>query len=168
MLIKDEPYVSAMLTSPEKYKRDQRRWKVNPARGDKITYTHLNRPEFVLLGKKIRFRWKSKDWQLRLMARATFMRDLLPKWHQREKDFRDWFIKLVNDFKWQTDSEYDRWLAALRTPEPVTGYREVRYPKMEAARAKAEAILSQTDDTPPNKPEVVVNLSDRIIEQTTA
>ncbi len=27
---------------------------VNPANGDKITYLHLNRPEFVIGGKKIR------------------------------------------------------------------------------------------------------------------
>ncbi len=49
MLIKDEVYVAAMLTSPEKYRKDRRRYNVNPSRGDKITYRHHNRPEFVHL-----------------------------------------------------------------------------------------------------------------------
>jgi len=32
----------------------------------------------------------------------------------------------------------------LRTPEEVTGYREVRYPKMDRARQKAEELFSQS------------------------
>mgnify|MGYP006272074555 CR=1 FL=1 len=166
MLIKDEPYVAAMLTSPEKYKRDQRRYKVNPARGDKIAYEHYNRPEFDVFGKKIAFRWKSKDWQLRLMARARWLRELMPKWHQREREYRDWFETIVDRLQWQNDAEYRKWERVLRTPEPVTGFREVRYPKMEAARAKAEALLSESYDepTPPGEPRITVSLSDRILE----
>ena len=166
MLIKDEPYVAAMLTSPEKYKRDQRRWKVNPARGDKVTYLHHNRPEFVLFGKKIRFRWKSTDWQLRLMSGMGFLRSWFPKWHERERAFRDWYIDLVNQLKWDDEAQYQRWLAALSSPEPVTGYREVRYPKMQAAMAKAKAALEATRSTTDGsgKPPVVVTLTDRIIE----
>ena len=100
MLIKDEVYVSAMLTSPEKYKRDMRRFNVNPARGDKIIYRHLNRPEFVLFGRKFRFNWKAADWQLRMMARAKWLRKLLPQWHVKERQFRDWYETLVDRAAW--------------------------------------------------------------------
>ena len=55
MLIKDEVYVSALLTSPEKYRRDRKRFNVIPERGDKITYRHHNRPEFDIFGRRIRF-----------------------------------------------------------------------------------------------------------------
>ena len=166
MLIKDEPYVAAMLTSPEKYKRDQRRWKVNPARGDKITYKHHNRPEFTLFGKTIRFHWKSRDWQLRLMAQCRFLRDLLPGWHVREREFRDWFENLVDRYNGERGDDYDRWLAVLKTPEPVTGYREIRYPKMERAKSMAEHLLSGSLDVPAaTDPKVVVSLSDQILDE---
>ena len=42
------------------------------------------------------------------------------------------------------------WLEILRSPEPVTGYREVRYPKQEAAMQKVtelqHALASGTVD----------------------
>ncbi|MDH3583785.1 MAG: 2-oxoacid:acceptor oxidoreductase family protein, partial [Phycisphaerae bacterium] len=142
MLIKDEVYVSGLLTSPEKYKRDQRRLKVNPARGDRITYRHHNRPEFVLFGRRIRFQWRSRDWQLKLMGRCRWLRSILPAWHRREREFRDWYDGLLDRAAWADDGQYRQWLAALKTVEEVRGYREVRYPKMEAARARTEAILS--------------------------
>lgn len=147
MLIKDEIYVSALLTSPEKYKRDRRRFNVNPERGDKIVYKHHNRPEFVVLGKKIRFEWKSKDWQLRIMAGMRPVRKYLPGWHQHECDFRDWYENLLDIYDYTSPKDYERWLAILSVPEPVTGYREVRYPKMEAARKKAQRLLDMDPES---------------------
>ena len=41
MLIKDEIYVAALSTSPEKYKRDRRRFGVNPANGDRLSLIHI-------------------------------------------------------------------------------------------------------------------------------
>lgn len=170
MLIKDEPYVAAMLTSPEKYKRDQRRWKINESRGDKVTYRHFNRPEFVLFGKRIKFNWRSKDWELRMMAGATFLRKLLPQWHRAERGFRDWYTTLVDRFEWQSEGDYAKWEQILRCPETVTGYREVRYPKMDAARARAERLLAENYDDAhpptdtPREPRITISLSDRIVQ----
>ncbi len=145
MLIKDEVYVSALLTNPEKYKRDMRRFNANAARGDKLTYRHYNRPEFTILGHRVRFSWKSRDWQLRLMARMGFARKLLPGWHKREHLFRDWYAEVVDRLEVQSASDpknYQRWLAIVQAPRAVTGYREVRYPKMETARRYADRILA--------------------------
>jgi indolepyruvate ferredoxin oxidoreductase len=167
MLIKDEPYVAAMLTSPEKYKRDQRRWKVNPARGDRIVYRHHNRPEFEILGRKIQFRWRSRDWQLRLMAGATWLRKLMPRWHRREREFRDWYAGVVDSLSWSDGRSYDKWVRVLKAPEPVTGFREVRYPKMEAARAGADALLSGRDagdGKGPGRPTIHISLSDQVVQ----
>jgi indolepyruvate ferredoxin oxidoreductase len=145
MLIKDEVYTAALLTNPEKYKRDRRRFNVNPERGDRIIYKHHNRPEFEVFGKNVRFEWKSRDWQLRLMSQMRFLRNLLPKWHRREREFRDWYEGLVEKFVatgYKSPRDYQRWLAILSVPEPVTGFREVRYPKMEAAKLRAEKLLA--------------------------
>ncbi len=141
MLIKDEVFVAALLTNPEKYRRDRRRFNVNPKNGDRIIYRHHNRPEFDLIGHKFRFEWKSRDWQLRLMAKMGFMRKVLPGWHHRERAFRDWYIGLVSKLDWTSDRDYLRWLAIMNLPEAVTGYREVRYPKMQAAVERADQLM---------------------------
>jgi len=142
MLIKDEVYVSAMLTSPEKYRRDRRRFNVNPDRGDKIIYKHHNRPEFEILGRKVRFQWTASDWQLRIMSGCGFLRKWLPGWHTKEKAFRDWYISVVDQLEWSGENDYARWVAILTAPQSVTGYREVRYPKQDVARRRAEQLLT--------------------------
>jgi len=147
MAIKDEIYVADLLTREEKYERDARRYGVDPSRGDRIVYRHINRPRFELgsiLGIKIpviEFDFHARDWQLRLMRRAKFLRRLLPKWHAQEKAFRDWYLQLIQNFGYQNKEQYHLWLDILRCPDAVTGYREVRYPKMEAARRKVGGWL---------------------------
>ena len=146
MLIKDEVYVASMLTSPEKYKRDRRRFNVNPERGDRIIYKHHNQPEIPIFGFVLRWEWKSRDWHLRLMSACGFLRNL-PRWHQREIAFRDWYDQLLDQIQFSDENDYRRWLAILSTPQTVTGYREVRYPKMDAARKRVQNWLDQ--DAPP-------------------
>jgi indolepyruvate ferredoxin oxidoreductase len=143
MMIKDEVYVSMMYTSPEKYKRDRRRFNVNPANGDKITYLHLNRPEFDIAGRKVRFHWKGRDWQYRVMRHCRWLRNILPQWHVKEKGFREWYTKLVDTCDLHAPHDvghYNLWLEILKSPEPVTGYREVRYPKQETAMQKVAEL----------------------------
>ncbi len=146
MLIKDEVYVASLLTSPEKYRRDRKRYNVIPERGDKITYRHHNRPEFDIFGRRVRFEWKSTDWQLRIMSSCAFLRKVLPGWHERERNFRDWYMQLVDQIDFQGDNDYARWAAILSTPQNVTGYREVRYPKQDAARKLSERLLAMDPD----------------------
>ncbi len=177
MLIKDELYCAALYTSPEKYKSDRRRFNVNPANGDHIVYRHHNRPEFNLFGIPIRFEWKSRDWQLKLLSHLKIMRRLMPKWHKREKEFRDWYESLVDQLDWSAEQgprPYERWVAILNVVEPVTGFREIRYPKMETARAQAEQLLdtdpalfeppsarpaAELEDDGPTMPLPVVNIT---------
>lgn len=153
MLIKDEPYVAALLTSPEKYKRDRRRYNVNTAAGDRMVYRHFNQPEITLFGRALRLPpIKTRDWQLRLVARARFLRKLFFP-HKAECAFRDWYMGLVDRFEWNGDRDYTRWLSALSAPSDVTGYREIRYPKMLAARRRADGFLaSRPEDFEPHVP----------------
>ena len=147
MAIKDEVYVADLLTREEKYERDAKRYGVDRARGDRILYHHINRPRFELgtiLGLKIpiiEFDFHARDWQLRLMRRAKILRRLMPQWHAEEKAFRDWYLQLIQSFGYQNKEQYNLWLDILRAPDAVTGYREVRYPKMDAARKKVREWL---------------------------
>ena len=143
MAIKDEVYVAHLLTSEEKLRRDRARYDVDPERGDQIHYRHLNRPEFNILG--IRFAWdmKTRDWMLRLMRRQRWLRRVLPQWHAKEKDFREWYRKSAQEAAYylnQPDA-YERVVELLNLPEAVTGYREVRYPKITEARTQANALM---------------------------
>ena len=135
-----------MLTSPEKYRADRRRWNVNPANGDRIVYRHHNKPEFDLFGRKFRFEWKSEDWQLRIASSCGWLRKLLPTWHKNEKRHRDHYQRLVDLFDYTSERDYQRWVEILQTPEAVTGYREVRYPKIEVAIEKADRLLKMSPD----------------------
>jgi indolepyruvate ferredoxin oxidoreductase len=143
MAIKDEVYVAHLLTSVEKRRRDRARHHVDPARGDRICYRHLNRPQVTLLGRDLAWNMKTRDWMLYLVKQMRWLRRLLPEWHRQEKEFRDWYVGLVSQIARSAaePAQYDTLLRILRLPETVTGYREIRYPKMAAARAQAEAWL---------------------------
>jgi indolepyruvate ferredoxin oxidoreductase len=148
MAIKDEVYVAWLLSSEEKYERDRERYNVHPELGDKLIHRHLNRPEFVIAGRTIRFKMRTRPWLLRLMRRAKFLRRLMPAWHAKEKEFRDWYFDLADQFVAPHGAEaYATWLKVLRLPEEATGYREVRYPRMAKARERAEELLAGLGET---------------------
>ena len=142
MLIKDEIYVSHLLTSQEKLQRDKERYGVDESNGDSIKYLHLNRPHFRIMGIDLEGEMSTRNWQLSLMKRMKFLRRWLSQWHSIEKSFRDWYVSAVVDTFEPTDTEsYEKHVNALETPEEVRGYREVRYPKMEIAKEKVEKLI---------------------------
>ena len=144
MLIKDEVYVAHLLTSEEKLERDKELYKVDTKNGDTITYIHLNRPHFTVMGIDFETDVDTRNWQLNLMKRMKFLRRWLPEWHAEEKAFREWYITRVIDTFAPTDAEaYKRHLQALECVEEVRGYREIRYPKMEIARQTVENLLKK-------------------------
>lgn len=147
MLIKDEVWVAHLLTNPEKIERDRERYSVDPARGDSISYRHINRPRFEFGRFFIEFDIRTRNWQLNIMKRMKFLRHLLPDWHRTEKEFRDWYSREVGAFDPTNAAEYDAWLSVLRCPEQVSGYRHIRHPKQESARRAAEATLAQIGAT---------------------
>jgi len=145
MLIKDEVYVAHLLTSEEKLARDRERYDVDESRGDRLTYSHINRPRFDIGRFKIEFDIRTHNWQLNIMKRLKFLRRILPAWHRPEKDFREWYAKLLSQFEFHGEMEYQLWLEVLNAPEPVTGYRHIRHPKQDRARQEAEATLARID-----------------------
>jgi indolepyruvate ferredoxin oxidoreductase len=143
MAIKDEVYVAWLLSSEEKYEADRDRYNVRPELGDRMILRHLNRPEFTLGSRTLRFKLKTRPWMLRLMRRGKFLRRLLPNWHARERAFRAWYFDLADQFAAPGDAaSYATWLKILRLPEEATGYREVRYPRMALAQKRGEELLA--------------------------
>jgi indolepyruvate ferredoxin oxidoreductase len=67
---------------------------------------------------------------------------MLPAWHRRERAFRDWYedevVGAVCDGRLAGPAAEE----ALRLPESVTGFREIRYPKEDAAYARLSELLS--------------------------
>ncbi|MDD2707034.1 MAG: hypothetical protein PHV34_03420 [Verrucomicrobiae bacterium] len=141
MLIKDEIYVAHLLTSEEKLERDRRRYGVDPARGDRLRYVHINRPHFEFGPVNLQFDLHTYNWQLGLVKRCRFLRRWAG-WHPQERDFRDWYMGLLPHFRYGRSGEYGTWLSILRCPEEVRGYAEVRRPKQEEARRQAELALA--------------------------
>jgi indolepyruvate ferredoxin oxidoreductase len=140
MLIKDEPYVAYLLTRYEKKVRDIAKYGVDEANGDRIIYRHHTSPEFNVGKYRLRFKITTSDWQLNLVRQAKWLRKL-PGWHKREVAFRDWYVGLLERVS-LSDANYDQAVRVLKCAEPVTGYREVRYPKMDAAREQVERELT--------------------------
>ena len=150
MLIKDEIYVSYLLTREEKKQRDIAKYGVDVSNGDRIIYRHHTSPEFNLGRHRVRLRITTRDWHLKLVSHLKWARKL-PGWHKRENAFRDWYIALIDRVNLANDAGYGLALRVLNCPREVTGYREVRYPKQDRVREQIEAEL-----TPPPKVEADV------------
>jgi indolepyruvate ferredoxin oxidoreductase len=162
MAIKDEIYTPLLLTDEEKLERDKIRYNVDEKNGDRIKYVHLNRPEFEVFGKQVRFnlpKWLAHNWLMNMFKHARFTRGLLARWgwHKKEMGFRDWYSDDVIGFFLKTAGKnYELALRALRViNDPyrpgefaVTGFREVIYPKMEKAKREFEQIISSNPPLP--------------------
>jgi len=141
MAYKDEIYVAHLATSEEKRRRDHARYNIDPGRGDRIGYKHIMRPHFQVFGLDLRFDLSPPVWILKLMRRMTFLRKLLPAWHSEEKAYRDWFADLVRKFEVTDTGRYAAYVRVFKLPDQVRGYREVIWPKMQAAMLTAEYLL---------------------------
>ncbi|HZL37829.1 MAG TPA: DUF6537 domain-containing protein [Tepidisphaeraceae bacterium] len=140
MLIKDEPYVSYLLTRYEKKQRDIAKYGVDVSNGDRIAYKHHTRPEFNLGKHRIRIPITTRDWHLQIVQHMKWWRKL-PGWHRNETQFRDWYVSLLERINLNTDAGYQQAVRVLKCPEGATGYREVRYPKQDAIRGAIESEL---------------------------
>ncbi|GMU22763.1 MAG: indolepyruvate ferredoxin oxidoreductase [Phycisphaerae bacterium] len=138
MLVKDEFYVAHLLTSYEKRRRDRQRYNVNPARGDRIRYRRTFHPRFF--GKQVDVR--IPHWMLYVIRNFRFLRPVLPGYHREDKQLLQWYERVVDDFAYTDETSYQLYVDALNTVESVTGYAEIRWPKMEAARTRAEQLLA--------------------------
>lgn len=114
--IKDEVFVSHLMISPLKTTQDHERYK---SLGTSFKVVHINRPSFIVGGKKIEFDFSPKRWMLKIMKNMRFLRKLMPEWHQNEKE-----ISLMIRQEILGGKLTSRRLLEL---DNIKGYREVRY-----------------------------------------
>ena len=138
MLIKDEFYVAHLLTSFEKRRRDRQRYNVNPAIGDRLRYRRTFHPR--MLGRQVDI--PIPHWALYVLRNLRPLRCVMP-WHRlADRRFLRWYEQTVDGFSFTDEVTYERYLEALRCPEGVAGYAEIRRPKVQAARHRADQILA--------------------------
>lgn len=114
--IKDEVFVSHLMISPIKKSIDKERYSQI---GRKFEVVHINRPGFVLWGKKIEFDFSPKPWMLKIMKHLRILRFLMPDWHKNEKSISSQIrLELL-------DKPLDR--KRLMELDNIKGYREHRY-----------------------------------------
>lgn len=138
MLIKDEFYVAHLLTSYEKLRRDRQRYNVNPSNGDRIRYRRTFHPRFF--GRQVDIR--VPHWTLYLVRGLRFLRPVLPWHHREDRKLLRWYERVVDDFAFTGDAGYAQYLKVLRSVESIRGYAEIRWPKIEAALARARQDLA--------------------------
>jgi indolepyruvate ferredoxin oxidoreductase len=137
MLIKDEFYVAAMLTSHSKIRRDRQRYNVNPANGDKLRYRRTFHPRIFGMQVDIPL----PHWALHVVKRGRWLRHVLPGYRKHERDFLSWYEGVIETFCNAEEADYQKLVEVLRLPEDVTGYAEIRLPKMKACRERGDQIL---------------------------
>ena len=114
--VKDEVFVSHLMISPLKTKRDKERYS---ELGTSFEVVHINRPAFILFGKKIEFDFSPKPWMLKIMRHLRILRTLMPEWHKLEKT-------IAFDIQARLTSQKLS-LVELKKLDSVKGYREYRY-----------------------------------------
>lgn len=118
--IKDEVFISHMMISPLLKARDNHQYK---NLGTSYKKKRINRPSFNLFGKNIEFDISPKDWMLKSMRHARFLRVILPSWHKKEK-----FIALeIKKRLFDIVPKAVDVLFELKKLDEIKGYREVRY-----------------------------------------
>lgn len=138
MLIKDEFYVPALLTSVEKLRRDRQRYNVNPANGDRIKYRRTFHPRFF--GRK--FDIRVPHWSLYVLRNMRFLRHVMPFYRWRERRFLSWYEHIIDKIELGDPATYPQWVELLQSVGDVKGYAEYRKPSMETARARADRLMA--------------------------
>jgi indolepyruvate ferredoxin oxidoreductase len=88
----------------------------------------------------VRLKVTTRPWMHKIVRHFKALR-LLPGWHRRDREFREWYISLLDRVDLTSEQSYANALKVLQAIDDVTGYREVRYPKMDRARRDVEQLL---------------------------
>jgi indolepyruvate ferredoxin oxidoreductase len=114
--IKDEVFVSHLMISPLKTNLDKKRYQ---DLGTSFKVVHINRPAFLIMGRKIEFDFSPSPWMLKVMKNFRILRLLMPQWHQSERA-----ISEAIRFELARAGLSKKRLLEL---DNIKGYREIRY-----------------------------------------
>ena len=114
--VKDEVFVSHLMVSPIKLKKDEQIYKDF---GSSFEVVHINRPAFEIFGRKIEFDFSPRPWMLKMMRHMRILRRLMPDWHKEEKRIA---LNIRSQLLDATQS-----LKHLKELDSIKGYRQYRY-----------------------------------------
>ncbi len=114
--LKDEVFVSHQMTSPLKSSLDH---KTYGQLGTSFEVVHINRPSFVVYGKKVEFDFSPKPWMLKIMRHLRILRKIMPLWHKTEREIALTIRKEVVSYVCSRKR--------LKELDAIKGYREIRY-----------------------------------------
>jgi hypothetical protein len=113
MLIRDLPYVAAVVTGREQHRHTRRELTVRSARGDEITRRYNTRIEIVAFRHRLRFDVRSGEGPARVLAQLGRLWNGRWRGPRRARGIRS----VVTDFAAQAAagaaSDYDRWADAM-------------------------------------------------------
>ncbi|XAM00535.1 hypothetical protein OT109_03925 [Phycisphaeraceae bacterium D3-23] len=142
MIVPDEVYLAALLTSPTRYRRDRRRLNLALERGDKVSYRHVVRPEFDLFKRHIAFNLTLGERALRLLARLRFIRRVRTGWYREQRDLRDLYLQtLAGVTDTSAMSDYRKWCEIASTAAAISGRGETRRQAVRDARARLDRLV---------------------------
>jgi len=121
--IKDEVFVSHLMVAPQKLRRDLERYR---KLGSSFKVKHINRPAFVVFGRKVEFDFSPRPWMLELMRHLRVLRILMPAWHAQERQIAGQIRQQLLTINQLEASKRRQRLMEL---DNIKGYREVRYAK---------------------------------------
>jgi indolepyruvate ferredoxin oxidoreductase len=120
--IKDEVFVSHQMLSPFQRDRDVALY---GQLGETFKKTRINRPAFVIFGKKMEFDLSPSDWMLKVMRHLRFLRILMPSWHEKENRIGNLIRGEILEAIPQLPSLKQR--IRLKELDNIKGYRQIRY-----------------------------------------
>ena len=148
MLIPDEVYLAALLTAPQRYRRDRNRLNISLEQGDKISYVHLLRPEFDLFKRRIGFTVTLGERAMKTLARLHVLRRIRPGWYRTQRDFRDLYLQTLIDLpSAMSESVYRHAVDIARVTTGIVGRGDVRRDSVQTARRKLEKLIAGSDET---------------------
>ncbi|MHC4796296.1 MAG: DUF6537 domain-containing protein, partial [Planctomycetota bacterium] len=148
MLIKDGFYVAQLLTSYEKLRRDRQRYNVNRANGDRIRYRRTFHPR--IFGRQIDI--SLPHWSLYVLRNMRFLRRVMLWTHYQDRKLLKWYERVVDNFEFDDEVTYSQYVEVLKMADSVTGYAEIRQPKVNDMKSRAEQILAGLDVAQTAKP----------------
>jgi indolepyruvate ferredoxin oxidoreductase len=146
--IKDEVFVAHLMISPLKKAQDQKRFS---SLGKSFKIQRLNRPAFDVMGKHIEFDFSPREWMLKLMRHARFLRLLMPQWHAKERQMataiREELQSILRGLTQQAtleklpqNQEKEKIRERLMQLNNIKGYRQVRYKKAEQKKVSPSPV----------------------------
>ncbi|MBP9680187.1 MAG: 2-oxoacid:acceptor oxidoreductase family protein [Bacteriovorax sp.] len=116
--IKDEVFIAHVMISPMRRKNDEELYGML---GQSYNKTFINRPSFVIGSRKVEFDFSPKEWMLKMMRHARFLRPMLKQWHKEER-------AIAQKIRQKLLAEKLSY-SELKKLENIKGYRDTRYEK---------------------------------------